>query len=91
MSADVGNAVVVLHLERSAYFDTDATGADVWRRLEFPVRVSALVDTLVGKYDVTREICQRDVLAFLQDAFDQDMVQMATDESASADSATQGR
>lgn len=77
MSADVGDAVVVLHLEQSAYFDTDATGADLWRQLASPVRVSALVDSLLGRYDVTREVCERDVLAFLQDALDQDMLRAA--------------
>jgi hypothetical protein len=60
--------VVILHLGRSAYYDTDRIGADIWQRLQQPVRVRDLCQAIQAEYDVALSVCQEDVLAFLEDA-----------------------
>ena len=47
MSARVGSEVVMLHLERNAYYDLDAIGAVIWERLATPSSVGPLIDSLV--------------------------------------------
>ena len=76
ISAQVGEEVVMLHLERNAYYDVDAIGAAIWQRLEAPTTVGGLVDWLVGKYEVDRAICSRDVGAFLSEALAEGVVQI---------------
>ena len=79
VSADVGEELVLLHVEKNAYYDTDAIGADIWHQLEQPVRVRDLCDRLLDKYAVDRETCQRDVLAFLSEALREEVVRVVPD------------
>lgn len=65
VSAEVGAALVMLNLPSSAYYDTDAIGAEIWRRLERPVAIRQICDSLVTQYDVDPQTCETDVLAFL--------------------------
>jgi hypothetical protein len=58
--------VVILSVERGSYFGLDEIGSEIWHRLETPVRVEALCDALVAKYDADRSIIERDVLALLE-------------------------
>lgn len=74
MSAEVGDAVVLLDVKQGSYFDADATGADLWRRLASPIRVQTLIDGLMQEYEVSREVCERDVLAFLQHALESGVI-----------------
>ena len=68
VSADVGEEVVMLDVEKNAYYDTDPVGADIWHRLTEPVRARELCDALLQGYAIDRETCERDVLAFLTEA-----------------------
>jgi hypothetical protein len=79
VSADVGDELVLLHVEKNAYYDTDAIGADIWHQLEQPVRVRDLCDRLVEKYEVDPGTCQRDVLAFLGEALREEVVRVVPD------------
>jgi hypothetical protein len=74
LSAEVGEAVVFLHAERNAYFDTDAVGAEVWRQLATPTTVRDLCDGLRSAYDVDPQTCEADVLAFLEEALNEGII-----------------
>ena len=76
MSARVGSEVVMLHLERNAYYDLDAIGAVIWERLATPSSVGPLIDSLVEQYAVDRETCARDVLAFLAEALTEGVIRI---------------
>ena len=66
VSAPMDDEVVILSVERGSYFGLDEIGSEIWHRLETPVRVEALCDALVAKYDADRSIIERDVLALLE-------------------------
>jgi len=84
MSADVGKELVVLHVEKNAYYDTDAIGADIWHRLAQPIRVRTLCDNFIQEYAVDPDTCYRDVLAFLNEAVQEDVVRVVSDADSSA-------
>ncbi len=67
-TAEVGGDLVMLHVERNAYYDTDSIGAEIWRRLSSPVAISDLCRGLTEIYDVDEAGCAADVLAFLEEA-----------------------
>jgi len=82
LSADVGGAVVLLHADRNAYFDTDGVGAEIWRRLTMPITVAEICEALRASYEVEPATCEDDVLAFLKAALAEDVV--CIDPAASA-------
>lgn len=77
LSAEVGSDLVMLHVEKNAYYDTDAIGADIWRQLERPTRIGDLCAALVERYDVAAAQCEADVLAFLRDAYREGLIRIA--------------
>lgn len=78
ISAEVGDEVVMLRLESSAYYDTDDIGAEIWRRIATPICVRDLCDRLMLFYDVPPDQCYADVLAFLRKAFNEGTIQIVT-------------
>ena len=66
----------MLHLENNAYYDTDAIGGDIWSRLASPVRVRDLCSAMIDAYDVDRVTCERDVLAFLNEALREGVIRV---------------
>jgi hypothetical protein len=65
IAAPLGEDLAMMDIERGRYFVLDDIGHAIWSRLETPRRVSELVDDLQARYDVTREQCERDVIALL--------------------------
>jgi len=74
--AAIGDEIVMLHVDRNAYYNTDAIGAEVWRQLAQPRRLGDVCDALTALYDVDGAICQQDVLAFLSEAVREDVVKI---------------
>jgi len=74
LSAVVGEAIVLLHAERNAYYDTESVGARVWQQVAEPTSVADICKKLEEEYDVDSATCQADVMAFLEDALTEGVV-----------------
>ena len=66
-TAQVQNDLMMLNVEQGAYYSLDPIGAEIWKLLEQPASVQAVVDNLQRRYAVSPEQCQADVLAFLEE------------------------
>jgi hypothetical protein len=67
VASDIDDEKVMMSVEKGQYYGLDPIGSRVWELIEEPVKVSELINTLFQKYDVDRETCERDVLAFLEE------------------------
>ena len=76
VTATVDDALVMMSLDKGAYYGLDEIGTQIWSHLETPTRVGALCDSLQAQYDVGRAQCEEDVLAFLQELLDEGMVRV---------------
>lgn len=47
----------------------------IWELLTRPTTVAELCEVLLGEYDIDRETCERDVLAFLHDSARESLIQ----------------
>jgi hypothetical protein len=56
-----GNETVLLDLDSEEFFGLDGVGARAFELFEQPRRLDAVVDTLLGEYDVDRETLTTDV------------------------------
>ncbi len=59
--------IILLHVENGKYYNFNSTSSDLWRWLSVEVSVKSLVDSLFAKYDCSQEQAQEDVLAFLNE------------------------
>ena len=67
ITSDIDNEKVMMSVDKGEYFGLDPIGSRVWEMIEKPIKVSALIDALLLKYDADRAICEGDVLAFLEE------------------------
>ncbi|MDQ5920230.1 MAG: hypothetical protein QG673_286 [Pseudomonadota bacterium] len=67
---------VMLHIEKSKYYNLNNVSSDIWQQLECPIAVSQIITTLCEKYDCSQEQCSEDTLKFLQQLYKQDLLKI---------------
>ena len=67
VASDIDGETVMMSIENGEYYGLDDIGSRIWELIEKPVKVSDLIDTLLERFDVDRETCERDVLKFLNE------------------------
>src|SRR4029434_155529 len=77
LSVDLAGEVVVLSIDTGRYYDMDAVGSRIWALVERPITIAALIDLLVGEFEVERDICQEELLAFLRELHAGGLVQIS--------------
>ena len=76
MATDLGSEQVLMDGHRGHYFGLNASGRFLFGLLEEPRTVGALVDALVERYQIPREMAVRDVGVFLDDMTANSLVQV---------------
>ena len=82
LSAEVGNEVVLMSIEKGVYFGLNPVGARVWSLLDEFVPVQEVCATIVEEFEVTLEQCQEEVLDLLKDMQEQGLIRIADEGKA---------
>jgi Coenzyme PQQ synthesis protein D (PqqD) len=67
VSCDLSGEAVILNMNSGMYYGVDEIGAFIWGVIEEPHTLEDLRETILSAYQVDRETCNRDVMAFLID------------------------
>ena len=65
VACNLNGEVAILDLDKGVYFGLQEVGAHLWEALEAPRTVDDLFTTVLAHFDVSPEICRRDVMKFL--------------------------
>ena len=82
LDTEIDDQTVMMDIERGSYFGLNQTGTTIWSLLAEPIAIGDLCDHLTPRFDVPREQCEQQVIAFLANLRDRGLVQIVTDESA---------
>lgn len=63
---DLSGEKVIVDFESGKYFIIQGVGGDIWSMLTNGILVETIISKLLAEYDVTEEICEREVFAFLE-------------------------
>lgn len=74
VTSDIDGEVVMMSIEKGNYYGMDLIGSRIWELIEQPVMVSDLIGTLIEEFEVTREICEKDVVTFLSEMLKENVV-----------------
>lgn len=74
LSSEMDGETIIMHTGSGSYFTLDPVGTAIWSRIENSVAVGALCKTLMDEYDVDEDTCRRDVVAFLDNLAEQDLL-----------------
>ena len=76
VASDIDDEKVMMSIEKGQYYSLDPVGSRVWELIGKPIKVSDLIDALLLKYDVDRETCERDTLSFLEEIYEDGILQV---------------
>uniref|UniRef100_UPI004056E484 lasso peptide biosynthesis PqqD family chaperone n=1 Tax=Acetatifactor sp. TaxID=1872090 RepID=UPI004056E484 len=62
---DLSGEKVMVDFEQGKYFMIKGVGNDIWDMLEDGITVEQIIQKLLSEYDVTEEVCEQEVLKFL--------------------------
>ncbi len=79
MSTSVQQDVVLLDAEAGKYYGFDAIGSDIWGRIETPVVVDALCESLIADYDGNADSIRCDVMHLLTEMLERGLVEVCPD------------
>ena len=74
LASAVGDELVIMGIASGTYVGMNSVGSTIWGLLEQPIQVNKLADRLVLLYDVQRDICEKQVLGYLQKINEQGML-----------------
>lgn len=74
VSSKLDDQVVMMSIDKGAYYGLDEIGSRTWELLASPRTVTGLCDILVQEYDVAREECEQDILALLNELAEKDLI-----------------
>lgn len=76
VNATLDDEIVVLNMNDGKYYGLPGISGFIWRAIEEPIVVSAIVDDIVEQYEVSRESCEEDVLGFLRELSDAGLIRI---------------
>jgi hypothetical protein len=75
----IGDRMALMSIKNGAYYGMDPVGSRVWELIAQPVRASAICEALLGEFSVDKETCERQVLAFLRQLEDANLLEAGED------------
>jgi hypothetical protein len=78
MSSPVDDEMVMMHLESNQYLGLNPMGRRIWELIKAPIAVQDVCQQLLAEFDVTPEVCEQEVLAFLTDLNESQVVELST-------------
>jgi hypothetical protein len=76
VSSDLDGETVMMSVKNGKYYGMDAIGSRIWALIKKPRSVSELCDILLMEFNVDRDRCKKDVLAFLNKLAEDNLVKI---------------
>lgn len=76
VETEIDGEVVMMSLERGNCYGLDNSAARIWKLLETPMSVAKLCEALSREYAVEPEHCQAEVLTFLEQLRQENLIQI---------------
>ncbi|WML51577.1 lasso peptide biosynthesis PqqD family chaperone [Neobacillus sp. PS3-12] len=74
IASDMNGEKVLLNVRKGKYFNLGTTGGEIWGLIKSPIKVNKLVDVVVAEFEVEKNICELQVLSFLNQLYKEDLV-----------------
>jgi hypothetical protein len=75
--SDMDGEKVMLSVRNGKYYNLGEIGGKIWDSIGTPASVQQVVDGLLPEYDVEPDICEEQVITFLQHLLDEGLVRPA--------------
>ena len=76
LSSNVYGDIVLISIKSGLYYDLDEVGSFIWDVLEKPLPVTGIIEQVLLNYEIERSACEEDVMAFLRDLNDYNLLEI---------------
>jgi hypothetical protein len=77
VSSDLGEETVLLQLKSKTYYGLPGVAGKIWEQLQEPVSVGDLRESLLARYDVEPERCEKELADLLHQMLEAKLVKLA--------------
>jgi len=79
--AEVDDEVMMMHPESGEYFGLNPVAGYIWSLLVEPRKISEVCDAVQAEFEVDRDRCVRDTIAFVNQMVDDDLLLVSNSQS----------
>lgn len=76
VSTDLAGKTAILHLKNNTYYSLDEVGTALWDLLRQERSVEELGNAIADRYGISREQCDTDILVFLQQLDEHNLIKV---------------
>ncbi|MFW5944368.1 MAG: lasso peptide biosynthesis PqqD family chaperone [Bacteroidota bacterium] len=75
-ASEIDEEVVMMNVDTGKYYGMDTVGSRIWELIAEEIQVKDVIGKLMEEYDVEEEQCKNDVLEFLNELYENKLVQV---------------
>ena len=75
-ASEIDDEVVMMNVDTGKYYGMDTVGSRIWELIAEEIQVREVINKLMEEYDVGEEQCEKDVLEFLNELYENKLVQV---------------
>ena len=72
--SDMGGEKVMMSINNGKYYNLGEIGGDIWTLIEQSISVNEIVMAFVANYEVEKEECEEQVLSFLNQLYEEELI-----------------
>ena len=76
LSTNLAGEIVILDIERGIYFGLSEVGVVIWEAMQSPTTIAAIVERVVGAYDVPAATAEADTIELVNDLVARGLVEI---------------
>lgn len=73
---------VILSLKNGKYYGVNPVGASIWQAIQSPATLQEIQTAVTREYDVDQETCRQEVLTFLEQMVNEELVEVSHEKSS---------
>ena len=79
VATSIGSETALMSIKRGRYYAVGQSAERIWQLLDQPITPREIIDRLLEEYEIGREQCRRDVVAFLQDLMAEELIEASSE------------
>lgn len=76
--SDMDGEKVMLSIQNGKYYNLGEIGGDIWEFIKDPITIQNLIIKLRTNYDVEESECKKEVLTFLEQLLEENLIEIET-------------
>lgn len=84
MASNVEGETIILSIEPGRYYVLDQVGTQIWELVQHTITFEDLLDKITAEFDVDLERCAKDLQGFLQEMFDEGLIEVCASSNPTA-------